>query len=376
MGAVVSSDITLRPPIRTTQMNKPNNRVATVKPDTSRSSGVPLTSRRNEQSTTRRTKVMASLNVCDRTVSGKSNRFVVDCVKLSGNVSDLKSELTLKLNLPISDIDLIYCGQSMKDGETLETYGLKSGSTIYALAQKIPLEEKPAPMSEMVLRSLITSLQSALLNPVYRSTVERMLNDPESLENIITASPGLENDPVALSMLQDPELLAILGHPGNLRRVVDAHPAFTQAAQVVCAAVTEEGARDEGIRMSTGTYSIDQMSDEEDTTTGPTFSDGGMGRPGITASQLAAALAAATGSPSIQGPSSRQSESRPLAPPVITTDFFQQAIRHAQNAAMQTQVQQMREMGIEDEAVARHALQATNGDMQAAIDLIFGGVFE
>ncbi|KAK3601184.1 hypothetical protein CHS0354_004385 [Potamilus streckersoni] len=376
MGTVVSSNITLRPPIRTIQMNKPNNRFATTKTDKPSSSGVPLIYRREPKSTTRRTSVMASLNVCDRTVSGKSNRFVVDSVKLSGRVFDLKSELAVKLNLPISDIDLIYCGQSMKDGETLETYGLKSGSTIYALAQQIPLEEKPAPMSEMVLRSLIASLQSALLNPVYRSTVERMLNDPESLENIITASPGLENDPVALSMLQDPELLAILGHPGNLRRVVDAHPAFTQAAQVVCTAVSEEGARDEGIRMSTGTYSIDQMSDEEDTAAGPAFSGGGMGRQGITASQLAAALAAATGSPSVPGPSSRQSESRPLAPPVITTDFFQQAIRHAQNATMQSQVQQMLEMGIEDEAVARHALQATNGDMQAAIDLIFGGVFE
>lgn len=35
----------------------------------------------------------------------------------------------------------------------------------------------------------------------------------------------------------------------------------------------------------------------------------------------------------------------------------------------------MREMGITDENVARQALQATNGDLQAALDLLFGGGF-
>ena len=39
----------------------------------------------------------------------------------------------------------------------------------------------------------------------------------------------------------------------------------------------------------------------------------------------------------------------------------------------QQQVEQMREMGITDENVARQALLATNGDMQAAINLIFSG---
>ncbi len=32
----------------------------------------------------------------------------------------------------------------------------------------------------------------------------------------------------------------------------------------------------------------------------------------------------------------------------------------------------MRDMGISDESVARRALEATGGDLQAAIELIFG----
>ena len=38
----------------------------------------------------------------------------------------------------------------------------------------------------------------------------------------------------------------------------------------------------------------------------------------------------------------------------------------------QTQLQQLRDMGISDENVARRALTATGGDLQAALELIFG----
>lgn len=39
---------------------------------------------------------------------------------------------------------------------------------------------------------------------------------------------------------------------------------------------------------------------------------------------------------------------------------------------LQTQLQQLRDMGITDEALARRALQATGGDLQAALDMLFG----
>lgn len=39
----------------------------------------------------------------------------------------------------------------------------------------------------------------------------------------------------------------------------------------------------------------------------------------------------------------------------------------------QTQMQQLRDMGIRDEELALRALQATDGDLQAALELIFAG---
>lgn len=39
----------------------------------------------------------------------------------------------------------------------------------------------------------------------------------------------------------------------------------------------------------------------------------------------------------------------------------------------QTQLQQLRDMGIRDEELSLRALQATGGDIQAALELIFAG---
>ena len=37
--------------------------------------------------------------------------------------------------------------------------------------------------------------------PTYRNIVEKMLQDPEALENTITVSSSLDNDPVAMELV-------------------------------------------------------------------------------------------------------------------------------------------------------------------------------
>lgn len=39
---------------------------------------------------------------------------------------------------------------------------------------------------------------------------------------------------------------------------------------------------------------------------------------------------------------------------------------------VQNELQQLREMGITDESVARRALEASGGDVQGALEIIFG----
>ena len=84
-----------------------------------------------------------------------------------------------------------------------------------------------------------------------------------------------------------------------------------------------------------------------------TFLSGGF----ITSDQLAAALAAA----STHFTSAAQ-PSRTQAPPPPSAA-----------STMDSNLARMREMGIIDEGLARQALVVMDGDLQAAIDLIFSG---
>ena len=256
---------------------------------------------------------------------------------------------------------------------------MKAGATVFALKKYVTEKDDSIDkVADIDVRQLIQVVKSALLTQDYATIVEKMVNNSENLENIIAASPGLDKDPVAIAMLQDRALLAILAHPGNVRQILEKHPAFGQAAMMVAAAVCEEGSKMEAgaERLAPGAYSFDQMSDDEDME--PQNRQGTSAaalRSAITPAQLAAALAAAGGSP--QPGSSRQRQEAnnfPDGPPVITSDFFSQAINQAQSQVSPSddQIQQLRDMGITDEALARRALQATGGDLQAALDLIFG----
>lgn len=116
----------------------------------------------------------------------------------------------------------------------------------------------------------------------------------------------------------------------------------------------------------------------------------------ITAAQLAAAIANATGN----FPQSSNT-TQPSSGTVITSEMFSQAMQQAFATVSPTatpagptattpsnnlienmdslvqrlspQLQQMREMGLTNDVINVQALQATSGDVQAAIDLVFSG---
>ncbi|XP_067665116.1 ubiquitin-like protein 7 isoform X2 [Haliotis asinina] len=311
---------------------------------------------------------MAFINVCDRTDSEKTGRFRLQRVNIDGPVNNLLQEIAKKIEASKDEIELIYAGQRLLESRPLTAYGLRPGSTVYVLQKKIRDESTAAASHTPSKAEIIAALQSDLLNPAYKSIVEKMLTDPDTIENIIAATPGLDSDPVAISMLQDPDLLTILAHPQNISKLLEKHPSFGNAAITIAAAVNEEGAKDSG-RVSTGTYSLDQMSDEEEDAGPPSGTVGGG--QGITASQLAAALQAAQGSSPRSGGASTSNANPSSGPPIISSDFFQQAMLQAQSAATEAQMQQLRDMGITDDNLARRALDATGGDIQAALELIF-----
>ncbi|XP_059168749.1 ubiquitin-like protein 7 isoform X2 [Physella acuta] len=311
---------------------------------------------------------MATLNVCARHSDG-IKRFQVT-VSFENSVKTLADEINKHIHL--SDFGIVYCGQLLNPDSFLSAYPLQPQSTVYV----IKTDHKPSSSTDDCggpnKNEVTMAIQSALLNLEYRSIVENMLNEPDTVENIIAATPGLDKDPCVLAMLQEPELLAVMAHPSNMDSLLRLHPTFAQAAVTIATAVNEEGAKvGQKPGLANVTYSMDQMSDEEDEVPQPSRGRGN----GITASQLAAAIQAATASATASQLPSSSAATASNSQTSITSDFFQQAMAHAQTASSDAALQQLRDMGISDENVARQALAATGGDIQAAIDLIFGDGF-
>ncbi|GAB1294282.1 Ubiquitin-like protein 7 [Apodemus speciosus] len=324
------------------------------------------------------------------------------------------------LLLPLGKEDLIYCGRKLKDEQTLDFYGIQPGSTVHVLRKSWPEpDQKPEPVDKVAalreFRVLHTALHSS---SSYREAVFKMLSNKESLDQIIVATPGLSSDPIALGVLQDKDLFSVFADPNMLDTLVPAHPALVNAIILVLHSVAgstpmpgaDSSARSmpsSSYRDMPGGFLFDGLSDDEDdfhpsTRSTPSSStpssrpaslgySGAAGPRPITQSELATALALAstpessshTPTPGTQGHSSGTS---PMSSGVqsgtpITNDLFSQALQHALQASgqpslqsqWQPQLQQLRDMGIQDDELSLRALQATGGDIQAALELIFAG---
>jgi len=343
-------------------------------------------------------------------------------------IATLKQLVAAQLSETIPDpelIEFVHCGRKLKDEQTLESYGILSGSTLHILRKSWA---EPAANSEPVnkassareFRLLHAALHS---NAVYRDRLFKVLASKESLDQIIMSTPGLSSDAVAMGVLQDRDLFMQFVDPAMLDRLSQSHPALVHAVTLVLDFVSGNMAAQAGTSTGTSTarnatassysdmpggFLFEGMSDDDDD-----FQSGGQGgssrragssglRPAslahtgatgprpITQAELATALAlASTPESSAVTPTTGQSEassggtSRAAGTPV-TSDLFSQALQQALQASSmpssapqpgrwQSQMQQLRDMGIQDEELMLRALQATNGDIQAALELIFAG---
>uniref|UniRef100_A0A672K116 Ubiquitin-like protein 7 n=1 Tax=Sinocyclocheilus grahami TaxID=75366 RepID=A0A672K116_SINGR len=235
-----------------------------------------------------------------------------------------------------------------------------------------------------------------------------MLANKESLEQIIVASPGLSSDPVALGVLQDKDLFVQFTDPKLLDMLIQSHPALVNAIILVLHSVTGSSSSRNPASTSfsemPGGFLFDGMSDDEDdfqsvlhgsfySSRPLTFGHSGATGPRpITQSELASALALAS-TPESSGVTptrsaqvthrlnTREVSSSGASGARVSSSLFSHALQQALQASSvsspqgrwQTQMQQLRDMGIQDEEVALRALTATNGDLQAALELIFSG---
>jgi len=365
---------------------------------------------------------MLSITICQAT-PGKLNKKKAEIA----SVTDIRREAAGLSNLAENRFRLVWQGNVL--GDDFDVEKLSKG-----LVMVVPMPEPrplPGPKPEAVKVSdeetqrFRLAFGSAIRNPGFYKVVKRMLL-PENMESLAAACPGLADDQIAQAFLTRPELLVQMLDPDTLRRVGENHPALLEAAHNLAAAVHEEQASSgRGAAASSepagesepGSYFLDEMSDEEmeEEDADPAAAARGARALPITPTQLAAALASATGSGGSSsnpfmgvtgmGPNQQATPSGSAAPSTastpgslrITGDMFAAAMQQAMmgmgtppaagsTAALPTaatatptqadysaQLATMRDMGIVDEGLAVRALQVMGGDLQAAVDLIFQG---
>ncbi|XP_046715012.1 ubiquitin-like protein 7a isoform X2 [Silurus meridionalis] len=337
-------------------------------------------------------------------------------------VATLKQLVSVQLPDAIPDpelIELVYCGRKLRDELTLDSYGIQSGSTVHILRKSWPEPEIQAEAVDRgtTAREFRVLLAALHTSTAYRDSVFKMLNNKESLDQIIVATPGLSGDPLALGVLQDKDLFMQFSDPNMLDMLISSHPTLVNAIILVlhsvAGSVPTQQSAGSSRNVSSSSYSdmpggflFEGMSDDEEdfqsgTRSGPSSGSAGssglrpatlgyrgaVGPRPITQSELATALALASTpessavTPTIgnQGASSGVSPI-PAGTP-ITNDLFNQALQQAIQVSSisslqsqwQSQLQQLRDMGIQDEELILRALQATGGDIQAALELIFAG---
>lgn len=338
-------------------------------------------------------------------------------INLKNRVEDLRYKTAAKVNLSKESFELIYCGCILEDDITLEASGLKSGAMVHVLMKKEV--EPPVPVkyiSEESILQLASTFKSFIENPAFRSALHRLSKRPEVIDNIISSSPGLHEDSVAIAMLQDPDLMGHFTDIDTIKKIAELHPVLVEAAQNLAAAVHEEAhnnatAGSNSSMLNTPptaySYSLDNLSDDEEMA-GDSSQSSDSTQPSnlsanssntITTARLAAALsrAGSRAFPLSNSPSSTSASSTNSG--VITTEMFTQAMQQAfattpastaptaqtaptslspmlhptlpESTDLQRQLAQMHEMGLQDDNTNVQALILTNGNVQAAIELVF-----
>ncbi|XP_053721484.1 ubiquitin-like protein 7 [Synchiropus splendidus] len=336
-------------------------------------------------------------------------------------VGTLKQLVSAQLPDSIPDpelIELVHCGRKLKDELTLDACGIQPGSTVHILKKSwLEPESNPEPVNRATAAREFRVFHAALhsLNSTYRDSVYKMLTNKESLDQIIVATPGLRSDPVALGVLQDKDLFVQFTDPNMLDTLISAHPALVNAIILVLHSVAgsmpPQSSNNSSRSVSAGSYSempggfmFEGMSDDDEdfqsgSPPGPSSRVSGIrpvslshtgaaGPRPITQSELATALALASTpeSSAVTPTTASQSDPSSSAAPMpagtpVSNDLFSQALQQALQATnmsslqgrWQSQMQQLRDMGIQDEELMLRALQATDGDIQAALELIFAG---
>jgi len=294
--------------------------------------------------------------------SSDSNTIKLEVADLQNNVASFKQKTAQLVGFSPAEIDMFYCGRILKDSIALSAYNIQSGVTLL-VTNKLPssVQLSPEPFDAADLQKVSSAIRIRHQRN-FQEALEKTVSNSATIDRIVQKNSQLASDHIAIALLQDADLLMLTLTDSTARlRVFEAHPALGNGVVELMEIVGKELNKSSSSASATSRrqYNMDRMDSEDEP------EDDEME---VNSNQPAVMPAAVAGQP-------------------ITTDFFQQAMLAATGLALPTpaaapaappvvvteaQLQQLRDMGIYDEELARRALQASNGDLQAALEIIFG----
>ena len=233
----------------------------------------------------------------------------IDDLPTDSKISQLRSDVAKLLQMEANTFNLLYCGRILDDERTIESYKIKSTSSVHVIPkapkQDVEDTEERKAVTDEELQQFMIAFGMAVKNPAF-NRVAQGLAKRENLESLIAANPSLAKDPIACGFLSKPELLLSLLDPDTYKYVYEKHPGLAEAAYQLAATVHEEkpstSSGNDG--ESSGyanplSYHLDEMSDDDDDDEDMDVSQGSsnMGNQrnnsisAITTDQLQAALA-------------------------------------------------------------------------------------
>lgn len=133
-------------------------------------------------------------------------------------------------------IEIVYCGYVMEDYCTVHSYDVFDGAMVHAFKQNSYGKAPVKPLSEAEISKVSMAFRQLTLNHTYRSALTKLTKN-EVINNIMLMVPGLNEDPVAITLLFHSELLVKFVDQEVVKRIAESHPALAAGALQMAAIV-------------------------------------------------------------------------------------------------------------------------------------------
>ena len=131
-------------------------------------------------------------------------RTTLDDLPSESKVAQLRSDVAKLLQMELNSFNLLYCGRILDDERTIESYKIKSTSSVHVIPkapkQEVEETEERKAVTDEELQQFMIAFGMAVKNPAF-NRVAQGLAKRENLEMLIAANPSLAKDPIACGFL-------------------------------------------------------------------------------------------------------------------------------------------------------------------------------